>query len=123
MKPLYDFQILEKIIEDSFTKIKQKFYEELNIEEYEEDTNLFILSLRNVVKSLPTPSIKVIEVINELVEARYDKGFLIKYDHTIKEEIRIEFCGSISSKDKEMERNIGEKFKMSKKQLEFTRLY
>ena len=89
---------LRKIISDCFVQLKKKFYENYTIEEYEDDTNPQILAKRDVIESLPPPSIKILEVINDSVESKHAKGFLFKYDYTPQDN-KIEFCGSVSSND------------------------
>lgn len=108
---------IESIILDCFVSLKQKFYEEYKIEEYEEDTTPFVLSLRDIIKSLPPPSIKIIEILNEPKKYNQEKGFLIKYDYSIQIPTKIEFCGSFSSNYENIEQQIGQKFGFSEEQL------
>ncbi|MCV0367484.1 MAG: hypothetical protein K5798_09530 [Nitrosopumilus sp.] len=104
------------VITKCYLRLKEKFYKENKIEEYEEDTRPDILSKRDTIESLPPPLIKVMEIINDSFESKNKKGFLFKYDYTVGKEDKIEFCGSISTKDNEFEETIHKKFNLSKKQ-------
>ena len=108
---------LEKIISSCFVQLKQKFYDEYTIEEYEDDTNPQILAKRDLIESLPPPSIKIIEIINESVESKYQKGFLIRYDYTPQEVDKIEFYGSVSSNDKQFVTYVCKKFGFQENQI------
>ena len=106
---------LKKIITDCFVKLKEEFYELHTIEEYEDDTNPAILSKRDVIEALPPSSIKIVEIINDSVESKHKKGFLFQYDYFTSGSNKIEFHGSVSTSNSQMNRILSEKLGFDEK--------
>lgn len=110
---------LEKIITNCFVKLKEEFYSRYTIEEYEDDTNPQILSMRDVIEALPPPSIQVIEIINDSIESKHKKGFVFRYDYTQRNSNKIEFHGSVSTKDIQLIQSVCGKLNAEEREIKF----
>lgn len=87
---------LNGIINDSFKKLKEFFYQNYKFEEREEDNYPPLLTLRDIIESLP-PAIQVIEIVGPQNHKtlKNGKGFILKFDFEYLNSDKIEYCGSI----------------------------
>lgn len=108
---------LEKIITDCFVKLKEQFYDEFTIEEYEDDTQLHILEKRDIVEALPPSLIKIIEITNDSIKSKHRNGLLFYYDYTPQPNNKIEFCGTVSIEDANLIQTISDKFNFKEKEI------
>lgn len=110
---------LRTIMQTGFAKIKEKFYQNNKIEERDEDNLPHVLTMRDIVESLP-PSTQIIEVTgpSEHKSLKNGKGFLFKYDFDNLKSNNIEFCGTVEYTHPEVLATlIVEKFKIDKNDL------
>lgn len=93
---------LKTLFDTGFQRIKENFYTNNKIEEFEVDTHPSILAFRDMIESLP-PSIQIIELVGPANHETLNdgKGFLIKYDFNHVKSNNVEYCGSVDSKSPE----------------------
>jgi hypothetical protein len=87
---------LEQIIQESFKKLKDDFYQTYKIEKREEDTWPPTLELRDIIESLP-PNLQIIELMGpqDHQVLRNSKGYILKYNFDEPNSDKIEFYGSV----------------------------
>ncbi len=87
---------LEQVIQDSFKKLKDDFYQTHKIEKREEETWPPTLELRDLIESLP-PNLQIIELMGpqEHQVLKNGKGYILKYNFDEPNSDKIEFCGSV----------------------------
>lgn len=109
---------LKQTIDYTFKKLRQEFYKHHKIEELDEDNHPFLLSLKDVVDSLP-PSIHAIEVTRS---ENGDKkiGFLIKYDYSQLNSKSVEYCGLVTNELDKLTKFAMSKFNLSEQDVKFS---
>lgn len=110
---------LKEIFYAGFKKLKDTFYKNYRIEEREEDNSPRVLTLRDMIESLP-PATQVIEITGPSTKEflKYGRGFLFKYDFDYPKSDQFEFCGTIDyRRQEELIALLADKFKIDRNEI------
>lgn len=93
---------LREIFGHAFERLKRTFYKNYRIEEREEDNPPYVLTLRDMIESLP-PATQVIEIVGPPMHQflKNGRGFLFKYDFDHLKSEQFEFLGAVDHKNPE----------------------